>query len=350
MFHKAYTFDDVALVPKYSNIESRLEPDLSTWLTTTTQVEFPIVPANMDTVISHDLTDIILIRGGYPIVHRFMDYEQKLIWGKKYPNKIYMSCGVKEEQFAEFMKLMADGANFRGVCFDIAHGHSQTMIDIIKKTRDWFGDNLEIIAGNVCTERAFHDLAIAGASAVKVGIGAGACCLTRMVTGFGVPQFSAIYECGKVAQELRVPLIADGGIRNSRDIVLSLAAGASTVMMGKLFSLTNESAAEKKIVDGQGVFFGEGYDKKTIAKYRGQASKDFQEDFYGGMKSGTVAEGDAFWSEVSGSADALIDQLLGGLRSGLTYGGARTISELRRKAQFVEVSLTYQSESNIRPQ
>ena len=185
---------------------------------------------------------------------------------------------------------------------------------------------------------AYHDLVNAGADAVKVGIGPGAACTTRIITGFGVPQFTAIYDCAKMAEKLRVPLIADGGIRNSRDVVLALAAGASTVMLGKLFAMTNESAAPKRKTD-----------TGMEAKYRGQASEDFQNDYYGGLKGKTVAEGIDFWGPVTGSAKQLLEQLLGGLRSGLTYGGARNIKELQRKAEFVKVMPTYMQESKPRP-
>ena len=156
-----------------------------------------------------------------------------------------------------------------------------------------------------------------------------------MITGFGVPQFTAIYECSKVAEKLRVPLIADGSIRSSRDVVLALAAGASSVMSGYLFAMTKESAAPKK--EGK-------------AKFRGQASKDFQTDYYGGIKEKTAAEGIDFWGAVTGPAGELIEHLLGGLRSGLTYGGARSIKELQRKAEFVEVSGNYMKESKPRPE
>ena len=132
-----------------------------------------------------------------------------------------------------------------GVCVDIAHGHSDQMMRFVEQLKRSHGEK-QVIAGNVCTAMAYHDLVNAGADAVKVGIGPGAACTTRMVTGFGVPQFTAVRDCAEVADKLRVPLIADGGIRGSRDIVLALAAGASTVMIGKLFALTEESAAEKR--------------------------------------------------------------------------------------------------------
>jgi IMP dehydrogenase len=137
-----------------------------------------------------------------------------------------------------------------------------------------------------------------------------------------------------VAEKLRIPLIADGGIRSSRDVVLALAAGASSVMIGKLFALTEQSAAPKKEEKG-----------KRFAKYRGQASEDFQTDFYGQLKAKTVAEGVDFWAEVSGSANELIEKILGGIRSGMTYGGARSIKELQRKAEFVHVMPSYVQES-----
>ena len=199
----------------------------------------------------------------------------------------------------------------------------------------------EIIAGNVCTAMAYHDLVNAGADAVKVGVGPGAACTTRIVTGFGVPQFTAVQDCARVAEKLRVPLIADGGIRTSRDVVLALAAGASTVMIGKLFAMTEESAAPKRK--------GDSPHARSEAKFRGQASADFQNEFYGGLKAKTVAEGVDFWGPVSGSAEDLLNSLLGGIRSGMTYGGAKNLKELQRKAEFVQVSASYIHESRPRP-
>jgi IMP dehydrogenase len=213
------------------------------------------------------------------------------------------------------------------------------MLELIRATKSEFPDT-QVIAGNVCTPMAYQDLVNAGADAVKVGIGPGAACTTRVVTGFGVPQFTAIKQCADLAQKLRVPIIADGGIRSSRDLVLALAAGASTVMMGKMFALTVESAAKKR---GSGIT-----SSCEEACYRGQASEDFQKDYYGGLKEKTVAEGTNFWAPVSGPAQDLIDELLGGLRSGLTYGGARSIKELQRKAEFMEVTSTYAAESHPR--
>lgn len=332
---QAYTFDDVALVPQYNNIPSRTEPQLDTWLTKSTKIEIPLLASPMDTVIGDELADILIQNGSLPIFHRFLPFEEQLKWVKKYEGKTYISCGLRH--FEQTQKLLDAGAV--GVCIDVAHGHSDMMFDFVSKLKKSHPKNC-IIAGNVCTAMAYQDLVNAGADAVRVGIGPGSACTTRVVTGFGVPQFSAIRDCAKVAEKLRVPLIADGGIRSSRDVVLALAAGASTVMIGKLFGLTFESAAQKRKNEKTG---------KMEAKYRGQASADFQNEYYGGLKDKTVAEGIDFWIEANKTAQEVIDQLLGGIRSGMTYGGARNIKELQRKADFVSVTQSYVHESFPRP-
>lgn len=332
----ALTYDDVALVPQFNNIPSRTEPSLESWLTKNLKLQIPLLAANMDTVISEELADILIAQGSIPIFHRFTPMEEQEKWVKKYKEKTFISCGI--QKLDETRRLLDLGAV--GVCIDVAHGHSDRMfkhIQELKRTHP----NKEIIAGNVCTTMAYHDLVNAGADAVKVGVGPGAACTTRMVTGFGVPQFTAVQDCARIAEKLRVPLIADGGIRTSRDVVLALAAGASTVMVGKLFGQTLESAAPKRKSDK----YASGYE----AKFRGQASADFQNEFYGGLKAKTVAEGIDFWGPVSGTAEELIALLLGGIRSGMTYGGARNIKELQRKAEFVQVTATYIQESKPRP-
>lgn len=327
----AYTYDDVALVPQFNNIPSRTEPSLESWLTKKLKIGIPILAANMDTVMGEELAEVLLAQGSIPIFHRFAPLETQKKWVKKFHRKLFVSCGI--QRLDEVRELLDLGA--LGACIDVAHGHSERMFKFLEDLKTSH-PNHEIIAGNVCTAMAYHDLVNAGADAVKVGVGPGAACTTRVVTGFGVPQFTAVSDCARIAEKLRVPLIADGGIRTSRDVVLALAAGASTVMVGKLFALTQESAAPKR---------NEGKE----AKFRGQASEDFQNDFYGGLKEKTVAEGIDFWGNVSGSAVSLIEKLLGGLRSGMTYGGARNLKELQRKAEFVQVTAHYIHESFPRP-
>lgn len=334
---RAYAFDDVALVPQFNNIPSRTEPTLDTWMSKSRKIQIPLLASNMDTVIGEELAEILIHNGVIPIYHRFTDFDTQMKWVQRFRDKTFISCGLQSNKMSETHRLLEMGA--LGVCIDVAHGHSNRMFAAIEEIKKAHPDK-EVIAGNVCTPMAYHDLVNAGADAVKVGVGPGAACTTRIVTGFGVPQFSAIYECARIAEKLRIPLIADGGIRGSRDLVLALAAGASSVMIGKLFALTSESAAQKRPSSSSPSGFE--------AKYRGQASEDFQNDFYGSIKEKTVAEGVDFWAPMSGSTQELIDRLLGGLRSGMTYGGARSIKELQRKAEFVEVTQSYMHESHPR--
>src|SRR3989304_1509622 len=332
---KPYTFDDISLVPQFNNVPSRTEPLLETWLTKKRKMGIPLLAANMDSVIGEELADILIQKGSVPIFHRFMDFETQCQWVKKYQENTFISCGI--HKLDETRKLLDLGA--AGVCIDVAHGHSDRMFRFIGELKKSHPGK-DVIAGNVCTAMAYHDLVNAGADAVKVGIGPGAICTTRMVTGFGVPQFSAIYDCAHIAEKLRVPLIADGGIKSSRELVLALAAGASSVMSGKLFAFTKESAAQKRA--------SESSPTRLEAEYRGQASVDFQNEYYGGLKEKTVAEGVDFWGPVAGSVEEVLADLLGGLRSGLTYGGARNIKELQRKAGVIEVSCHYLVESGPR--
>lgn len=350
MFTKHYTYDDVALVPQFNNIVSRTEPDLTSWITKDTTMKMPLIPANMDTVIGKDLAKVIVDNGGYPIFHRFCSLQEQLDLVSTFQDKCYVSIGMNH---VENLKPLYE-AGARGVCIDIAHGHSLSMMNLIRDIKSTYPDK-ELIAGNICTPMAYNDLVNAGADCCKVGIGGGSACTTRIVTGFGVPQFSAIYNISEYAKKLKVPIIADGGIRNSRDIVLSLAAGASSVMIGNLFAKTLESAAPKLhnnryITDATEIRQLYNKNKNSIyMHYRGQASESFQNDYYGKVKKDTVAEGIDFTVKCSGTAQDLIDTLLGGIRSGLTYGSARNIKELQRKAEFVEVTSTYSSESVPRP-
>lgn len=331
------TFDDVALVPQYNNVASRLEPSLSTWLTKDYTMRIPILAANMESVISENLADVLCNYGSVPLWHRFTTREVIKEWIDKYPNS-FISSGITEEEKKKTYSIL-DLNRAKGVVVDIAHGHDSRVLDYVSELKKWGGKEVQVIAGNVCTTQGYSDLVSAGADAVKVGVGPGAACTTRLVTGFGVPQFSAVYEIGQLAKKLRVPIIADGGIRGSRDIALALAAGASSVMIGKLFAQTTEAAST--LVHGNVA--------GTMDKvYRGQASREFQEDYYGEVKTGTVPEGKEGYLKHTGTAAELLDTLLGGLRSALTYGGAKDIKEFQRKAEFRQVTQNYMTESGTR--
>ena len=252
-FDTGYTFDDVALIPQFNNVPSRTEPMLDSWLTKSRKLGIPILCANMDTTISEKLAEILIERGSIPIYHRFTkDLEAQEAWVKKFGEKTFVSCGIGKEKLAEVRKLFDMGA--AGVCVDVAHGHSEKMLHFIEELKKTHPDR-DVIAGNVCTPMAYQDLVNAGADGVKVGVGPGSACTTRVITGFGVPQFTAIFECAKIAEKLRVPLIADGGIRTSKDVVLALAAGASSVMIGKLFALLKKKVERRNSADKQAKIF-----------------------------------------------------------------------------------------------
>ena len=358
MFKKSYTFDDVALVPCYNNVNSRLDTSLKTYLTKSITCEDPLIPANMDTVISFELAEKVIEHGGIPIYHRFTSIEKQIEFCKKFKNKCFVSCGISDDEIKKLEILFNEGA--LGVCIDIAHGHSEIMILLIKEIKNKFPTK-QIIAGNICTTTAYDNLVNAGADAVKVGVGPGAACTTRIVTGFGVPQFSAIYEISQhrngLTDNKQVPIIADGGIRNSRDVALALAAGASTVMIGNLFSKTLESASMKvtyingikvqlKSLADINIYYETDY--IIYGHYRGQASKNFQNEYFGKIKKGTVAEGVDYYTKCSGPVSDLYNEINGGLRSALTYAGAKNIIQFHNNARFIEVTSNYMAESKPR--
>jgi len=344
----AYTFDDCCLVPNYTNITSRSVPQLHTNLTRSRKIKIPIINSPMDSVVSLGLSKILYKMGTVPILHRFYPTHEELIEtidSLDNDNVSYfISVGaMTEEEFEgrrEFFSYLVGKDGFIGINIDLANGHSSfclKTIELIKK----FASEIDIIAGNVCTRAGALDLVNAGADAIRVGIGNGSACTTRLVTGHGIPLLTSIMECYDVAKSY-APIICDGGIRDSGDIVKALAAGASCVMLGKMLALTEESAADKEVkylLSEPGV---------TYAKFRGQASKDFQNDVFGGVKLNTVPEGVDFWAPVQGKAEQVINDLLGGIRSGLTYSGAKTIQELQQKAVFRPVMSGYKMESNPR--
>lgn len=335
-FSTSLTYQDVSLVPQFSNIESRLDTDLTTKLTRNITMTMPLIPANMDTVICPELGKIIVEKGGIPIYHRFCTQEEQKDFVKQMNGKCFVSCGLQKDEIQRVGELLELGA--LGVCIDVAHGHCQRMIDMIKALKQKY-PRKDVIAGNICSNEAYIDLVNAGADAVKVGVGSGSICTTRMVTGHGVPTFSAIYNCRDLVKKYGVPLIADGGITYNRDAVLALAAGASSVMMGSLFAKCNESAGDKFEKDG-----------KIMKKYRGQASSDFQKDYYGKVKKGTAPEGVAGYVECLYSAEDFIDEFCGGVRSALTYTGVRTIPDFQEKSKFIKTHSTgaYMMESRSR--
>lgn len=330
------TFDDVGLIPRFNTISSRLDTNIETILAGD-KYESPFIPANMDSVIGPRLANVCSVRRAPIIFHRFAPIEDQVKLVVAYP-EAYASIGVQES--AQNLEALYK-AGCRRFCIDIAHGHSQVVIDAIKRIKDLDKDN-KVIAGNVCTYEGVWDLATAGANIVKVGVGPGAACITRMMTGFGVPQFSAIQDCYCAKKDLlnnkniKIELIADGGIKHPRDAVLAIAAGADAVMMGSIFAKTFESAAPKQQIGD-----------KMYGRYRGQASSEFMTEYFGETKK-RQAEGVAFDVEIKKSAVEVFDEYEGGLRSALTYCGTDNLDSFRENARFFESTSNFMIESNYR--
>jgi IMP dehydrogenase len=327
---RGLTFDDVLLVPCHSEISSRRIPDLTSRLTRKHKIATPIISANMDTVTEVEMALAMAQLGGIGILHRFMDVEEqvrqvKLV--KAAGALVAVSIGVKEEGMKRAAALVEAGADI--LTLDIAHGDSVMMLETLDYVKKHF-PHVDVIAGNVATAQAVRTLVDHGADAVKVGIGPGSMCTTRIITGCGVPQLSAIAMCVAEGQRHNVPIIADGGIKTSGDIVKAFAAGAETVMLGSMLAGCLETPGE--IHGGK-------------KKYRGMASKDAQVSWRGELPTGMAAEGESRWISCKGSVVHIVYELCGGVRSGMTYLNAQTIAGLHRNGRFIEMSSSGMHES-----
>lgn len=331
MFPRGITFDDVLLVPGYNGIRSRQAVTTDVELPRADRpitLRLPVVSANMDTVTGGDMAIAMAKLGGLGILHRFMTIEANVAEYKRASaaGPVGVSIGVSGDAMERAEALVSAGADI--LCVDVAHGHSKMVNQTVRALREKYGDNLCIIAGNVATYAGADYLAAAGADIIKVGIGPGSVCTTRIKTGFGVPQLTAILDCRKVDR----PIIADGGIRVPGDAVKALAAGAAYIMLGGMLAGTEETPGSRVAKVGPD-------GKETFVKvFRGMASREAQEDFMGAMADWKTAEGVSTEVAARGPVASVIGDVMGGIRSGMTYCGAANLKELQRKAQFMEVS------------
>jgi IMP dehydrogenase len=329
---KGLTYDDVLIVPSKSAVRSRKDPALTTRITRRHRAEMPFISANMDTVTESEMAVAMSGLGGLGILHRFMSVEAQVQEVRKVKESgaklVAASIGVNEEGRSRAEALVREGANI--LTIDIAHGHSIAMIETLKWLRDKFGDGVDLIAGNVATPEATVELIEAGADAIKVGIGPGSMCTTRIITGAGVPQLTAVAWCSEAARAHGVPIIADGGLRASGDVVKALAAGAESVMLGSLLAGTLETPGE--IHSGK-------------KHYRGMASRSAQISWRGNLPEGMAPEGEATAVPVKGHVRDVVMELAGGLRSGMSYINASELSEIPEKARFIEMSANGYRES-----
>ncbi len=459
-FKEGLTFDDVLLVPKYSNITSRSQTDLTTRLSRNISINIPFVSANMDTVTESSMAVAMARAGGIGIIHRFLTIKEQadeilkvkrsgsVIIENPYlisqdrsvqdamnyatekdvsgllvvdsesrlvgiitdrdllfadPQNTVMECMTKDvisarpgvtldvakemlhrhrieklpiiddsgkvmglitskdiTNIADFPNASKDGkgrplvgaaVGVRGdflerseslldagadvLVVDIAHGHSENALNAIRSIKKAFPDG-ELIAGNVATANGARDLIRAGVDAVKVGVGSGSICITRVITGSGVPQLTAVMNCAQVGRDEDIPIISDGGTRNSGDATKALASGASSVMVGSMLGGTDESPGTVLTKNGKRFKVYRGM--ASLAASLGRKSKETGQTFIDDEINDYVAEGVEAMVPYKGTVVDILKQLTGGVRSGLSYCGAQTILQMQTNAEFIKMS------------
>lgn len=385
-FLQGLTFDDVLLLPGYTDF-SRSDISLSTKITKKITLDIPFVSSPMDTVTESTLAIALARLGGIGIIHRNLSVDQQsdeVAAVKKENLLVGAAIGVSDGFDARAVSLIAAKADV--LVMDSAHGYTKTMIDAIRYLKKKY-ESFQVIAGNIATYEGAKDLITAGADGLRVGMGPGAICTTRIVSGMGVPQITAILETQKAAKKYGVPVIADGGLKYSGDMVKALAAGASCLMMGSFFASTFEApgrtvtlkrefvpkrflsvfgSAENKLLAG-----GQGRKDSGIAKvethldeevyhfkeYRGMGSEGAmkkgaavksEDEFHGKSYKDRVlvAEGVEGFVPVKGTVSEVIEQAIGGIKSGMFYIGAKTIEQLQEKAKFIQLTQASLAESH----
>ena len=337
------TFNDVLLIPQYSNINSRSEVSLKAQLTPKFSLNIPITASNMDTIVGVNMAIALSNLGSIAFYPRFatpiiqcQEIKQILDAGCN----VIPSVGIKEGEKIRVKMLIDLGIKI--LLVDVAHGHQQSCLDFIKYLKSTY-PNVEIIAGAVATYEGAKALYHAGADTVKVGVGPGSACTTRIVTGSGMPQITAIIECAKAAKEFKKPLLADGGMKNSGDVVKALAVGATCVMSGNLFAATTETPGKILNINGKKFksYNGSASAAEKLSQFR-KNSTDKNSEYVKHI------EGLERSVESRGSVIEILDQISKGITSGLSYSGARNISELHQKAKLIQVTSSVIYENNNR--
>ena len=343
---EGYTFDDLLLVPAYSQVVPA-DVQLKTRLCDGILLSIPVCSAAMDTVTESKMGIALAQAGGLGFIHKNLSSELQAEMVKEVKAAAVLSnsavdargkllagaaVGVSESTMARVQLLVEAGVDI--ITVDSAHGHSAGVIETVRKIHEQY-PNLPLVGGNIVTGDAAQALIQAGASVLKVGVGPGSICTTRIVSGVGVPQLTAVSDVVQVAKRYNVGVIADGGIKFSGDIVKALAAGADAVMLGGLLAGCEETPGEIIEVYGKKVktYVGMG---SLSAMQRGSSDRYFQ----GGQKElkKLVPEGIEATVPYKGPMSDVIYQMMGGLRSGMGYCGCANIEELKEKAQFVKIS------------
>lgn len=343
------TFDDVLLLPQGSEVLSRTNIDITTNLGPVKESTFslspkltPLIASPMDTVSESSMANAMASRSALAIIHRYLSIEEQVKHAKLANSLVGAAVGATGDFFERAQALLE--SNVKIICVDVAHGHHILVKNALGKLQTLRPKyNFHLMAGNVAAGAGFIDLADWGADSIRMGIGSGSICSTRLNTGHGTPNLGALINCVELweqknkipwNEDLRRPsLIVDGGIKHPGDIVKALAAGADSVMCGSLFAGTDESPGEV-LVNSDGV---------KMKNYRGMASVSAQKDWRG---KNSAPEGISTMIPYKGSVLPILDDIIGNIKSGLSYSGAHTVKELRDKAIFVRQTIAAQQESH----
>ena len=331
---ESLTFDDVLLIPQYSSVLPS-ETNISLNLTKKIFLKVPFLSSAMDTVTESKMAIAMALAGGMGVIHRNLSIKDQVKEITKVKNRkliVGAAVGTSKEDLERAKALINSGCDM--IVVDTAHGHSAKVLKILSKLKK-IEKNISLCVGNIATGEAAKRLYDSGADIIKVGIGPGSICTTRMVAGIGVPQISAILEVKQALKNKKIKIISDGGIKFSGDIAKALAAGADAIMMGSIFAGTDESPGKKFKVKG-----------KIYKQYRGMgsigamssgsANRYFQKNFKD--KSKFVPEGVEGRVEYKGSISKIIYQLQGGLRSSMGYIGAKNLGQISKNAKFIKIT------------
>jgi IMP dehydrogenase len=361
-FPLGLTFDDVLLIPGYANF-SRSDIDLTTQFTKNITLKAPFVSSPMDTVTESKLAIALAEAGGIGIIHRNLTIEDQATQVAIVREKnLLVGAAIGANAGFEDRAQALTNAGVSVLLVDSAHGNVITVINAVKYLKKNY-KAIQVIAGNIATKEGAENLIKAGADGLRVGMGPGAICTTRIISGMGVPQLTAIMETVSVAKKACVPIIADGGIKYSGDMVKAFAAGAATVMMGNFFASALESPGEVHQIKPEHVpnrfksILAKKQPTYAFKEYRGMGS-------VGAMKAGAkiksedefhgksykdrvmVAEGVDSLTPIKGTVKNLIDQAIGGIRSGMYYVGVKTLPELHEKGKFIRITPASLTESH----
>ena len=331
---ESLTFDDVLLLPRYSDILPS-ETDISIELTKRIFLKAPFLSSAMDTVTESKMAIAMAQAGGIGIVHRNLnikDQIKEIFKVKKKKLVVGAAVGTNKEDLLRAKMLIDNGCDL--IVIDTAHGHTKKVLNLLSNLKK-INKKIPLCVGNVATGEAAKKLYDSGADIIKVGIGPGSICTTRMVAGIGVPQISAIMEVKRALKNKKIKIISDGGIKFSGDIVKAIAAGADAIMMGSIFAGTDESPGKKFKIKGKiyKSYRGMG---SIGAMSSGSANRYFQKNFKD--KSKFVPEGVEGRVAYKGNVSKIIYQLKGGLRSSMGYIGAKNLKEISKNAKFIKIT------------